>query len=408
VLGSGPDQNLNGGVVKQDFDLTAINGFMLGVEDSQTITYFVTNCGAGSAVFTITQVPTPATMDQWVATTWNALYSAAQTTFYANQQSLTARIAALQNQISSVDTLTLRREENDEIMKCVLAWLLGPQFDFMPPEVVSLFSAQGSDALEYGVGFTGNELNLSASQWTTMFTYQEMIKFINEAIEWESVVYYLYSYFWDVPPSWAFIRQIQHPDSTRQAFLRSGSARVVLTVRPGYEQAWMSFVELGDFGLVLPPTHPYFTIAQQIEAYNATNYPGIPPANPDGGGPVDDDSPQIGTTCAAQLNTSTTPVTIAVLDSTGFVAGATAIIDNWNSGLDPTTGIGVQETQTIVDVPDGTHITLQALANPHDGTTTPFPVVQAGAKGLLIAEWFEYTPTSGTDIAVTSNLATIS
>jgi hypothetical protein len=34
-------------------------------------------------------------------------------------------------------------------------------------------------------------------------------------------------------------------------------------------------------------------------------------------------------------------------------------------------------------------------------------VVQAGAQGLLIGEWFEYTPTSGTDIAVGSDLSTI-
>jgi hypothetical protein len=33
--------------------------------------------------------------------------------------------------------------------------------------------------------------------------------------------------------------------------------------------------------------------------------------------------------------------------------------------------------------------------------------MQGGEKGQLIAEWFEYTPTSGTDIQVTTNLATI-
>ena len=103
------------------------------------------------------------------------------------------------------------------------------------------------------------------------------------------------------------------------------------------------------------------------------------------------------------LQPSTSPVSIAVADSTGFIAGATAIIDTWASG--------VQETQTIVAVADGTHITVQALSNAHTITQNqnqPLPIVQAGTEGLLIAEWFEYTPTSGTDIAVTSNLATIS
>lgn len=37
---------------------------------------------------------------------------------------------------------------------------------------------------------------------------------------------------------------------------------------------------------------------------------------------------------------------------------------------------------------------------------SPFAVLQPGNKGALIAEWFEYTPGSGTDIAVTNNLAT--
>jgi hypothetical protein len=62
-------------------------------------------------------------------------------------------------------------------------------------------------------------------------------------------------------------------------------------------------------------------------------------------------------------------------------------------------------------VPDGKHITVQALSydhSPADGGNEPFPVVQAGSKGTLIAEWFEYTPTSGTDIGINSNLSTVS
>jgi hypothetical protein len=56
---------------------------------------------------------------------------------------------------------------------------------------------------------------------------------------------------------------------------------------------------------------------------------------------------------------------------------------------------------------DGTHITVGALDNTHGSDTGPFLVFQPGEKGVLIAEWNEYTPSSGTDIAVTSNLATI-
>jgi hypothetical protein len=52
-------------------------------------------------------------MAQWQVAVWNALYDAAQTSYYANQQMLNAQIAALEAQINAVDTLTLRREESD-------------------------------------------------------------------------------------------------------------------------------------------------------------------------------------------------------------------------------------------------------------------------------------------------------
>jgi hypothetical protein len=301
-------------------------------------------------------------------------------------------------------------------MRCVLKWLLGPQFNFafMPDAVQQVFSDADPQAnLQYGIDFTANQTTLDPTQWSILSNQEELISFINEAIEWENVTYFMYSYFWDHPLCWDFIRQLQHDDKTRQAFLRAGSARVVLTVRKGWEAAWAYYVVTGQ----LPPadvpalTHPYMTIAQQIAAYDETNYPGIPPANPNGGGLVDDGTPQTGTTCQTDVQpgaTATTSVDIPVDDATGFVVGATLIIDNWQAQIDPSTqvgpggpGIGAQETQTITAVSTSpATITVAGLKYSHSG---PFPVVQAGAKGTLIGEWFEYTPTSGTDIDVTLN-----
>ncbi len=80
--------------------------------------------------------------------------------------------------------------------------------------------------------------------------------------------------------------------------------------------------------------------------------------------------------------------------------GYTAIINSFDSGS--------QESQTIIDMPDATSIRVERLEKNHIPSPRPIPIMQAGEKGQLIAEWFEYTPTSGTDIAVSSNLATIS
>jgi hypothetical protein len=414
-------------------DLCSGESFLWHQSGKQQITlyYYTSDQPGGHLDFNVNCVPTDTAMAQWQSSVWTALYNAAQSQFYAQQQAVSAQITALQNTISNVDTLTLRREENDEIMKCVLRWLLGPQLDFafMPATVQSAFqaaalAAAGGNtvaewlALYYGVNFTGNQTNLSPSQWSALSGQEDVISFINQAIEWENITFFTYSYFWDYPLCWDFIRQIQHDDKTRQAFLRAGSARVVLTVRQGWELAWTYFVNTGSITLPSPlPPHPYMTIAQQIAAYDSTNYPGIPPANPDGGGLIDDDTPQTGATGTADIapaaaSPSTTPVPIPVDDATGFVVGATAIIDTWDAQIDPGTntgpggpGIGAQETQTITAVDTSSTpqtVTVQGLQYSH---YAPFPVVQAGAKGLLIGEWFEYTPTSGTDIGVTINPA---
>ena len=84
------------------------------------------------------------------------MYNAAQSQFYAEQQQINAQIAALQSKISNVDTLTLRREENDEIMRCALRWLLGPDFAFMPMDVIAVFKKTAYSNEQYGVDFTGD------------------------------------------------------------------------------------------------------------------------------------------------------------------------------------------------------------------------------------------------------------
>jgi hypothetical protein len=431
VLGAGPAEDLQGDDVNKTIvlsDRTTLQwpaGFMRGARGNQSFTYFEQFASVGSALFTVTSTWTAEARAQWKNDVWNALYNAAQTQYYAQQQEIQAQIAALQDKISNVDTLTLRREENEEIMKGVLRWLLGPTFDFIPGDVAEAFTDKDKSDMAYGtvaesgtprtvngVPQTGHEFPVAATSWAPTVLYGEMVKFVNEAIEWENVLYFLYSYFWDVPASWNFIQQIRHPDSTRQAFLRSGSARVVLTVRRGWEDAWVRFVEAGKYGIVpLPDDHPYLSVAKEIQLYDQTNYPGIPPANPVGG-PLPDDGESVATVSKDVLSPSNgQPVAITVKSNLGFAVGKTAIIDSWDSKSDPNDPKSptLQEAQTIVAIPSGdlTHVTVERIDNPHDGTKKPMPIMQAGEKGQLIAEWFEYTPTSGTDIAVTSNLATI-
>ena len=65
-----------------------------------------------------------------------------------------------------------------------------------------------------------------------------------------------------------------HRTITRRDFLRAGSARVVLTIRPGFEPAFTALIEAGSFSKELPPNHPYMEVAKEIEHYAETHYAG--------------------------------------------------------------------------------------------------------------------------------------
>lgn len=153
-----------------------------------------------------------------------------------------------------------------------------------------------------------------------------------------------------------------------------------------------------DADIPSPSTGPYLSIAQEIAAYDDRNYPGIPPANPARSAVRLQDA--VYTTSDAKIVPAPGPVSIPVASSVGFVVGLQVILDVEDDRH-------VQEAVFITDIPDADHIIVASVVHAHDGTVAAVPVLQPGDKGALIAEWFEYTPSSGIDIAVTSNLATI-
>jgi hypothetical protein len=383
--------------------------------------------------------PTEQTIANWLNDVWTALFNAAQTQYYGQQQDIASKIQQLEERLSNVDTLTLRREESEEIMKLAVATLVGnyaAQFwgiqdvyawlanlfeaNFGWPPIVDpttpFAPGLSIDPRPIGAAFT----RVSSPEVYPLLPLVDQneitARFVNQAIEWENVVTFLYSYCWDIPESWDFVRNLQHADATRQAFLRAGSARVVLTVRKGWERMWNAFVQTGlpYYDADTDPAGnaiPYMTIAQEIAAYDDRNYPGIPPANPGQSAVRLEES--VYTTSATPLSPSTsiplTDVEIEVTSSAGFQVGALVVLDSGVGDAVPPGAPGRQESTTIsaIRASDTTHLTLSSVQCPHGQNGQPYSVVQPGEKGVLISEWNEYTPTSGSDIAVTSNLQAI-
>jgi hypothetical protein len=109
-----------------------------------------------------------------------------------------------------------------------------------------------------------------------MLRHGDLVAFLHQAIEWENINYVLYPYFWTDIPRWQLKADLRHSDSEHREFLRAGAARVVLTVREGFEEAFLAFVETNDLDGKLPAGHPYITVAAELKAMAQTNYPYTP------------------------------------------------------------------------------------------------------------------------------------
>ncbi len=240
--------------------------------------YVMQSLRAGTVYVEVNLRLTSSAYQRWRFNAWNAMRQAAEERYYQSRQILIERRDKLLEEMGKWDALTLRKMEREELMKGVLRWLFGPTFELVPEEIRELYKTRESNgAPDYA---TLNPKSLTDESWQKVMDFGEFIKFIHQAIEWENVLYFYYPYFWDSPKNWNLKRYLKHPNSLHSAFLRAGAARVVLTIRPGFEKDFTRLLETGAFGAI-EKDHPYITIAQEIQNYAKTHYPGIPPANPE-------------------------------------------------------------------------------------------------------------------------------
>ncbi|WP_445143323.1 type II secretion system protein GspG [Dyella sp. Tek66A03] len=377
-------------------------------------------------------IPKLEVIQEWRLQAWNQIRQGAEDEYNKNLQGLKDQRAKLIEQINQFDALTLRRMEQEEIMKGVLRWLLGPDFYLVPFNIASLY---GSDSNDPQVSDVLDPNQLSLAEWSNVMEHGEFIKYLHNAIEWENVLYFTYPYFWDDNSLWDFKKFLFHPDSTHRVFLRSGAARVVLTIRPGFEASFTQLVETGAFNS-LPGPHPYVTIAQEIQNFAKTNYPGFPPANPEQNARpllyLEQRRVWKEMQYLIQLlyayhdapgNSGTFPITGAGLAALQPYVAQTNndnhVANQQQLALDPSTPVEALLPENYVNVP-----AMDYWGNPYfyqcPGTTGDYDLISYGADGVpggtdkdadisanaeasLIATWYEYTPTNALDIGITMN-----
>lgn len=75
--------------------------------------------------------------------------------------------------------------------------------------------------------------------------YTSLAKFMEQAFEWDIMSYNFYPYYWGNKNEWGELYQSESIDPLFRSFLQSGMARVVVTVKPGFEDAVQFYMSTG-------------------------------------------------------------------------------------------------------------------------------------------------------------------
>ena len=110
----------------------------------------------------------------------------------------------------------------------------------------------------------GNDLKLTHVLYDNinLETYAAKVKFFEQAFEWNLMSYNFYPFYWAPKDKWQDLYNVEEVDDPLfRSFLQSGMARVIVTVRPGFEEVvnwYMGTGQVWNGGQVPTMNDPLF------------------------------------------------------------------------------------------------------------------------------------------------------
>jgi len=185
----------------------------------------------------------PETYSDWQSDNYNKImdaYNAMLLEYEGEQAAIDQAIEENMDEPRPMNPATYRSIEQREIKRVAIEMLMKP---FVPVTGVP----QGLD--NYNELICPNEGTdvpqvIQDENWKR---YSAHVKFFEQAFDWTLMAYLFYPYYWADKCDWGELMQTQaSEDSTFEAFLQSGMARVVIPVRLGFESAVDLYMETGD------------------------------------------------------------------------------------------------------------------------------------------------------------------
>ncbi len=175
--------------------------------------------------------------NEWLQTTFNKIIEAYEVEL-SKYESALADAKELGVQIKGSNPGFYRKIENTILRRNCISYMLDQN-----PNAELTFGKNKYYQTDNSVeSFTNTEIKVDR----TLDRYSAFIKFMEQAFEWEIMSYHLYPYYWGNRANWGDLYQFDDNDPVFRAFMQSGMARVIVTVRPGFEEAVRHFLATGQ------------------------------------------------------------------------------------------------------------------------------------------------------------------
>jgi len=230
----GPNTKVIVGGKIMSASLEPMNGYVGTIPCS----YSVIGHHSGSVNVELTLQLLPEYYAKWQQETFNAIISGYEDAMAAYNQKL-AEEEAKGVKIKGENPGFYRQIENIVLRKNCISYLINPD-----PNAALTF---GKDKYYLNDGSTIPTFgNTAVKVDASLDNYASFVKFMEQAFEWEIMSYYFYPYYWGKRADWASLYQYDNNDPLFRAFMQSGMARVIVTVRPGFEDAVRHYMATGQ------------------------------------------------------------------------------------------------------------------------------------------------------------------
>jgi hypothetical protein len=160
--------------------------------------------------------------------------------------------------------------ERNELKKHIIAMLEQQHFNQVPieREAIQINPPQNYPEMRFDVAYAE----------------RSFIQWFEQAFAWPQMSYIFYPYYWNRKDNWRTELLRSDRDPLFAAFLKSGAARVVIPVRPGFERAMALYLATGiiwNGGQVPQVDDPlYVSVIQEIQEQENAGPDGTPEGDP--------------------------------------------------------------------------------------------------------------------------------